>query len=166
MNWREKDYKNQAKSRSIIESYLKNDQWATKFCMDLIYIAHLWDDLVDKDKERTTYEISDAFRLAMCGLTANPFYVTNISQLHPLIMDVILKYDAVVKLEKSKDDHTQLIAFTLSNALLGVIAYCIFLVGGINYYREVIDSFYKELWIDVEEHLIEFLREKRDANSY
>ena len=33
--------------------YLKGDIAAVDFCMAIIYVAHLWDDLIDGDRQRS-----------------------------------------------------------------------------------------------------------------
>lgn len=127
--------------------YLKGNQWALRMCLQLLYVSHLWDDLIDKDKERTENEINDAFRICLYDIPSNPFYVQNVTILLPLIHSAIIQYEAANKIEKA-DIQNKESAFWLRNGVLNVIGTSIYLIGGIDWYREVSGDFYSFLWQD------------------
>lgn len=145
-NWREKELESQQLFNKRLMYFLQNDEWAVKFCMDLLYISHLWDDLIDKDKERTNEEINDAFRIALIDIPLNPFFQNNRIILLPLIQNTILTYETANKIEKETGSE---IAFWLRNAMLNIFGMAIFLVGGMEWYRKVSAEFYTELWKDL-----------------
>ena len=138
--------------------FFKGNTDAIKLCMDLIYISHLWDDMVDKDKDRTDYEINDGFRIALVEIGANPFYLRYANQLHPLMMKSCLDYEALLPLERGTG-HDKTIAFTLRNSVLGILAYSIFLIGGMDWYRQVAPEFYRTMWDKLEEQFQFFMKE-------
>jgi hypothetical protein len=64
-------------SREVFDAlteYLKDDTNARKLVIDLLFVGHLWDDLIDKDLERTDEDINRAFRTMLVDNQLNPFY--------------------------------------------------------------------------------------------
>ena len=121
-----------AKQKAWIEKLapcLKDDQWAIQFCIDVMFIAHLWDDLIDKDTFRTGEDINEAFRIALIDIPKNPFYLAHIGDLRPVMMNVILQWQDANVLEKgSRQDRAK--AFMLKASVLQLFNYCAYLVGG------------------------------------
>jgi len=141
---------------------LRGDVEAINYCLDLIYVAHLWDDLIDKDKERTDYEINDAFRICLVGIPLNPFFQKYSAFLLPLMHTAILQYEAANKIEQG-DKKPKEPAFWLRNAVLNIIAACICIIGGMDWYREVAADFYIFLWRDFKKFYNTFKEEFPDA---
>lgn len=115
--------------------FLKGDSLAVKFCMDLVYIAHLWDDLIDKDKERTDQEINDAFRLALIEIPANRFFLMNQSVLTPIMLNIILKWQDSNILEKGSA-HDKHMAYVHRAGITEIFNICAFLTGGVEWATE------------------------------
>ena len=108
---------------------LKGDQWALQFCIDVMFIAHLWDDLIDRDNFRTSEDISEAFRIALVDIPKNPFYLAHIGDLRPLMMNVILQWSDANVLEKGdREDRAK--AYMLKASVLQLFNYCAYLIGG------------------------------------
>jgi len=160
MTWRDEELKKQRWSEDRLLHYL-GDLAATRFCMDLVFIAHLWDDLIDKDKDRTPAEIGDAFRVGLVEIQANPFLV-RFPELRPLMLSAMLKYEALLPLEQGSG-HDKAIAFTLRNGLLDVMAYSMYLLRGITVYRHEAPRFYQEMWSCLEDQFQAFMKENSDA---
>jgi hypothetical protein len=114
---------------------LKHDRDAIKYVLDILYAGHLWDDLIDKDRIRTDAEINQAFRVALGDIPTNPFFQKFGLALAPLQMSASLLWLDSVKLEKG-DENDRMAAFIMRNALAGVVHYCMFLVGGIDWVME------------------------------
>jgi hypothetical protein len=107
---------------------LKGDQWALQYCIDVMFIAHLWDDLIDGDF-RSKEDINEAFRIALIDIPKNPFYLAHIGDLRPLMMNVILQWQDANVLEKgNREDRAK--AFMLKASVLQLFNYCAYLVGG------------------------------------
>ena len=112
-----------------LSPYLKNDQWALQFCIDIMFIAHLWDDLIDRDNFRAAEDINEAFRIALVDIPKNPFYLAHIGDLRPVMMNVILQWQDANVLEKGdKEDRAK--AFMLKASVLQLFNYCAYLIGG------------------------------------
>ena len=116
--------------------FLKGDCNAVKMCMDLTYIAHLWDDLVDKDRTRSDTDINDAFRLALVEIPMNPFYRKFSFDLSPLFLNTILQWEDANVLE-SAEEHDKDMAYMLRASFLQIFNYCAFLIGGPLWAREI-----------------------------
>jgi len=120
---------------------LKCDLNAMEMCFDLIYCGHFWDDLIDKDKIRTDQEIDHCFTAMLGRLPRNPFYQAYIRDLGPLMMSTVLQWKDANKLETVGDIPERNMAFMLRNMLMQVVGYCIFLIGGEEWYAEAGEKF-------------------------
>ncbi len=120
---------------------------AIAFINSLVYVFHLWDDLIDKDKERSPQDISLAFETCILGFNVNPFFRTYINELLPLITSCIMKWKDANVMELSDDDHQVNQAWMLRAGLYDIVHYCAFLVGGQGWIEQVgvdIRCFYQE----------------------
>jgi hypothetical protein len=125
-----------------LTGFLKGDVNAIKLCIDLMYLGHFWDDLIDKDLVRSDEEINQAFLLSLGDIPMNPFYQAFQIQLAPLMMSASLLWLDSTKLERG-DNDSKLTAFCIRNALLNLIHFCMFLVGGVAWVREQGPEFWK-----------------------
>ena len=129
-DWREKEFKDQQILVESLTHCLRGNKDAVRFCIDVTFIAHVWDDLIDKDKERTNEEISNAFKTALIDIPSNPFYLAYINDLRPLMMNTILQWQDANKLEASGNSHDKHMAFMLRASFIQLFVYCAFLCGG------------------------------------
>jgi hypothetical protein len=120
---------------------LKSDMNAMEMCFDLIYCGHFWDDLIDKDKVRTDDEIDQCFTAMLGRLPRNPFFQRFIRDLAPLMMSTVLQWKDANKLEVSGNLSERNMAFMLRNMLMQVVGFCIWLVGGDEWYSEAGERF-------------------------
>lgn len=93
-------------------------------------LLHIWDDLVDKDRERTEEEINHAFAIALVYLPANPFYKSIQEQIMPMWLTVISAYQVANHYQNSKDEHGIEIAHGLRYAAGNIIAYAMHVCVG------------------------------------
>ena len=141
--------------REKLNYFFKGNLAAVEMCMQLTFIAHVWDDLIDKDKVLTDHEISTAFRILLVDLPYNPFYTDHIVDLRPLIMNVILQWWDANVLERGSD-HDRHMAYMLRASFLQIFNYCAYLIGGPDWagevgpdmrrlYEESLESFMEEM---------------------
>ena len=116
--------------------FLKGNIDAMRLIIDIFDLIHIWDDLVDKDKERTSDEINNAFRIALIDIPLNPFYQRYQGHLIPLIMNCILQWEDANEMEKMGDSDKHQ-AFMLRASVIQLISYCAFLIGGMEWSRQV-----------------------------
>lgn len=120
----------------LIRWALKGDEAAVAFCDALFYVFHLWDDLVDGDKQRSSAEINRAMWMALVELPQNPFFSRFKSELLPLLRSSITDWLDANDLEK-QSLHCQQLAFVLRNNFGAIVTQCAYIVGGYDWMREV-----------------------------
>ena len=131
-----RELEQQKKLTEKLNYFLKGDIAAVHLCLNLTYIAHLWDDLFDRDRQRSGQDINDAFRIALVDIPLNRFYLEYITDLRPLIMNAILQWEDANILDHG-NDHDQHMAFMLRASFAQIFNYCAYLVGGPDWAREV-----------------------------
>lgn len=113
--------------------FLKDNKAALKLALDIIYVGHLWDDLLDQDVERDREDINEAFMKAFRSIPNNIFYQTlpliAQQQLNGLIVSAAMQYRDSTQLELG-DNNDRFMAFLIRNSVLPIIHYLMLLVGG------------------------------------
>jgi len=142
MSWRDEDLEKQNNLTLALNRWLKGDPGAIRYVLDMVYIAHLWDDLVDRDKERTKEEIDHAFKVCLFHLVENPFYTRFIGELKPVMVNAYLNWQAsnMIK-DKAKE-------WFLRASIYNIIVHCAYLVGGMQWGEQMapeIWEFYEEV---------------------
>ena len=152
---REKELQQQQALTEKLFFFLKGDQWAVQLCVDLVYIAHLLDDLIDKDQVRTDQEIIDAFRIALVDIPTNPFYVRHRPNLVPIVLNILLRWQDANVLEQAHT-HDKHLAYGHRSGILDIFNICAYLIGGAEWardqgpdmrrmYEEELEDFIKEM---------------------
>jgi len=138
---------------------LKGNSDATVFCVDLMNIYQVWDDLIDRDKEYTDTDVNQAFQTLFFSLPKNEFYIKHQNELRPLIMNSILKWFDANEMEKGGKVDDLNMSYMLRAEIYSIFCYVAFLVGGLNYAKEVGVSI-RRLYAET---LPDFLEEMRNA---
>jgi len=138
--------------------FMKGEVNAIKLSIDMIYVCHLWDDLIDRDRERGPEDIHKALRIAFAEMPSNPLYQAYQQQFSSLMASAACQYIDSTKLEKGNDDE-KLTAFWIRNALLSVLHYCMFLVGGPEWVAEQGPEFWRTFGL-TNAKFQEFLKEE------
>jgi hypothetical protein len=121
--------------------FLKDDKYALLFCLDLLYVSHLWDDLLDLDKVRSGEEINEAFIRSLWRIPSNLFYRQCQPALLPMMYNALCMWLESGTLKKS-GENGKLAAFALDNAVVEIIHFCILIKGTIDWAREVGPEFW------------------------
>jgi hypothetical protein len=111
----------------------------------LIDLAHIWDDLVDKDKPIGETEINYAFLISLVYLPLNPFYQAIQRDIMPMWITVVSAYQTANKFEKDKDVHGVEIAHGLRYAAGNIVAYMIHVCVGPEKAAEYMPDVWKEM---------------------
>lgn len=141
-DWREEDVKKQTTLTQALGRWLKGNPGAIRFILDMVYLAHLWDDLIDRDRDRAPEEISQGFKLGLFHLLENPFYARNIGELKPIMVNAYLNWQASNVI---KDPSKQ---WFLKASIYNIIVHSAYLVGGMQWAEQVtteIWDFYEEV---------------------
>ena len=119
------------------------DQDALNVYRMFVDLAHLWDDLVDKDKPTTENQINNAFLICLVYLPANPFYQTIQRAILPMWLVVVSAYQTANHFEKNKDEHGLEIAHTLRYAVGNIVAYMVHVCVGPEKAAEILPEVWK-----------------------
>jgi hypothetical protein len=165
VDWREKEAKEGEQVIDRLAYYLKGDADALRFCVDIMFLGHLWDDLIDKDKERTPEEINRAFMSAFGTIPQNPFYQAFQEQLRGLVMSAILQWQDANILERTRNPDEMFAAYIARNGMAAIVHYCMFLVGGPEWCNEQGPSFWREMCAGMYAKYEFFLSEMNNGHS-
>jgi hypothetical protein len=110
--------------------YMKNDSNAVDFCVRLMELVQVWDDLIDRDKAVSGQQINDAFLTALVEIPLNPFYRENVSALAPVVLSAYLQWKAANAMEAGLEVADLEKSFMLRASVLQVWLFSCFLVGG------------------------------------
>jgi hypothetical protein len=110
------------------------------------HLAHVWDDLVDGDKEVSEHDINLAFISCLALLPANPFYRSIQEQVLPMWVVVVSSYETANTFERNKDPHGLEIAHGLRYAAGQIIAYAVHVCVGAEKAREVLPEVWKDIF--------------------
>ena len=125
-------------------------------------LSHLWDDLVDKDKEATEDEINNAFLICLVYLPANPFYRSIQEQILPMWLTVVSAYQTANKFERDKDMHGIEIAHSLRYAAGNIVAYMVYVCVGPEKAKEFLPDMWKTVFF---ERYDDYRKEHLDVDS-
>lgn len=142
---------------------LRDDRDALELCIDLLFVGHLWDDLIDKDKPLKDEEINSAFAGMLARIPRNPFFQRHVRDLGPLLMSTVLQWKDANKLELRGSSQERAMAYMLRNMLLQVMAYCIWLIGGDAWYEQAGEQFQRLCASELHGAFDAFLKEMTNA---
>lgn len=100
------------------------------FYKALVDLAHIWDDLVDRDKEVTAEQVNRAFRIALFDLPSNPLYARNLGQILPFWLAIVSAYETANLFESEGQRKGLEISHTLRYAAGHMIAYVMLATAG------------------------------------
>jgi len=108
-------------------------------------LAHVWDDLVDKDNPVTEVEINNAFLICLVYMPANPFYQRIQAAVMPMWITVVSAYQTANSFERNKDEHGIEIAHTLRYTAGNIIAYAVHVCVGQEKAAEIMPEVWKSI---------------------
>jgi len=111
-------------------------------------LAHLWDDLVDKDVEVSEAAINNAFLICLVYLPANPFYRSIQAEVMPMWITVVSAYRTANQLERDKNAHGIEIAHGLRYAAGNIIAYVVHMCVGPEKAAEYMPDVWKTIFAE------------------
>jgi hypothetical protein len=113
-----------------------------------VFIAHMWDDLVDKDKEVTEDQINKAFSMCLIYLPMNNFYRQIQYQIIPMWITVVSGFETANHFEREKDEHGIEISHSLRYAMGNILAYSIFVCVGSEKAKEYLPDMWKAVFFE------------------
>jgi len=116
--------------RDQLLAWFKGNAAAADYVDMVCRIAHLWDDLIDRDKEVPDDEINQGFFEALIKLPRNPFYRTHFDHLNAVLINAVSNWQIATKLEREGGDYEKSIAFVLRSSYADLITQSALIVGG------------------------------------
>jgi hypothetical protein len=113
-----------------------------------IDLAHIWDDLIDKDKDVSESHINHAFLCCLVYLQVNPFYRSIQDQIMPMWITVVSSYETANEFERNKDEHGLEIAHGLRYAAGHIIAYAVHVCVGPDKAKEYMPEVWKTIYFE------------------
>ncbi len=105
----------------------RGDSDAGEFLSLFFMMCHLWDDLIDKDKNRSDDEINRAFWIAVIDIPRNRYYRRFEPEITPLMAVAIQEWFTANKLEAGARKD---IAYTLRCSIVSLIHQAAEFCGG------------------------------------
>lgn len=156
------------KFRELITVFCRGDADAVRLCEDFLQVAHIWDDLYDKDKELPVQYINKAFCNALGNIPRNPYYQSHIQEYSVLSLLAALTWQIANKFENGNEDEL-IGSFILRNTLILIVYFTILLSGvKINddtWGIDIGESFFREFYQGFHNKYEFFLSEMRQKNE-
>ena len=113
----------------------RGDVDAVNLTLLLSRVSHLWDDLIDMDKETSDRSINCAFYDLLVGLPSNPFYRKHMDTLVPIMAIGAMNYEIANAYEKTGDREQIALAHVLRYSVADVATAITLIIGGPDWVR-------------------------------
>jgi hypothetical protein len=123
--------------RDLLLHWLKDDKAAADYVEMVCNIAHVWDDLIDRDKDVSDEEIGKAFFEALIRLPRNPFYRKHFDHLNSVLLNSISNWQVATKFERDGGEYEKSIAFILRSSYIDLITQSALLIADQQWARQV-----------------------------
>lgn len=115
----------------------RGNEDAADFLDLIVRILHLWDDLIDQDKEVSADAINRSFWAMLITLPRNRFYMQNFGELNTILAVAIQNWHAANEMEASPDDLDKEIAFITRSSYIDVVIHVATICGGAEWGRKM-----------------------------
>lgn len=141
----------------------RGDRDAAHFLETFFLVCHLWDDLIDKDVERTDDHINHAFYCAFVEIPRNRYYQQFSAEIVPLMAVSMQEWFSANKLEAG---DRQDIAYTLRCSIVSLVHQAAELCGGYEWAVKIGEDIrLKTQGETYEQYLVELNARRRHSNS-
>ena len=100
-------------------SDITEDKNIINFWEGLIQVAHLWDDVIDRDKEIPYRAVHEGFFFMLSELPENPFYNAYKPILQPVMTAAAINFIASVNMERNgeRPDLSHVLRYSLGDVI-------------------------------------------------
>lgn len=116
--------------REQLLTWFKGNAAAADYVDMVCRIAHLWDDLIDRDKDVPDEDINHGFFEALIRLPRNTFYRTHFDHLNAVLINAVSNWQIATKLEREGGNYEKSIAFVLRSSYADLITQSALIIGG------------------------------------
>lgn len=114
----------------LIKSTAGDNEAAADFLGIIVNIAHVWDDLIDRDRPVNNETINKAFEGALIHIPLNPFFQRHQVELTTLLHNSIRNWHLATQIERGTDETLFPAAFVLRSAYADIFAQVAYILGG------------------------------------
>ena len=121
--------------RKLLRGFLLENDDATDLCANVYFVAHFFDDLIDRDVALDDATILKALWATMVDIPRNRFYREHFDLINPVVMTAIHSWMTATGWEKAGGmclDRAAT-AFVIRSDYLNVLLMCATIVGGPHY---------------------------------
>lgn len=142
--------------------FLCNDQAAIECVWMLWSIIHMWDDLIDHDRDITDEEVWQTFWRALIVLPTNSFYARHMATLHPILVNSTLNWRASIYLERDGDERDRTFAYVMRAGYVDLMTMSALLIGGLAWATRVTPEIRR--WVCEEDyaHYLDNLQKEKE----
>lgn len=124
--------------KSVVHEAACGDANAADFLFRVIEVAHLWDDMVDRDKPISDDDINRAFITALVTIPRNKFFQAYVGDLTAVMMVAIQNWLAATRVERGAIEALPLeAAFILRSSFVDLLTLVATINGGRKHGAEV-----------------------------
>jgi len=131
--------RNRQEVADFLHRWLKDDADAVNFCLSILSVCGVWDDLIDGDNVALPEDITNAFSIMLVSLPNNPFYNYYKAELQPFIEQGVYDWLAANELEKDKE---LTVSYALRLSYAPVVKRAIYLKGGLDWAAQGAKAFH------------------------
>lgn len=125
-------------NREEVFSYIcRGNESAAEFLRLVTDVAHVWDDLIDRDVDVDPETIDRALLTSLVFLPNNEFYRQNFNLLHPVLLAAVNNWRVANDLEAGGMEDDLRIAFITRSSYIDLALQTAFIVGGFDWARTV-----------------------------
>ena len=126
-----------AEYQVLLRRWLRDHAQAYDLIETLFEIAHVCDDLTDRDTTLTTAQVQDAFAKALIDLPRNRFYVEHFVLLNGAVQLAYLNWQVANRLELIDGVLAKQVAFVLRSSYTDLVTLCAWILGGTDWAIQV-----------------------------
>jgi len=112
--------------------WFNGNEAALDFYERLVFVAHTWDDLIDKDKPVADVNLNALVANLLLYLPNNAFYRAHEEALRAHLFSAMAGFQAANLMEQSGDAHKLEIAHFLRYLLISVVTFMFVVIHGID----------------------------------
>ena len=104
---------------------------AAAWLYQVVEALHLWDDLIDKDRELADDHIDHVFRLMLVEMPRNPFFQAHAANLVPVLVMAIQNWKVANSVERGQESDVSLeCAFVIRSSYVDLVTMVATICGG------------------------------------
>lgn len=145
--------------REFLLHAFRGDEHAVQLALDLAYVAGIWDDMIDGDKEITHADINTVFATALVGLPRNPFFQRYANELLPVMSVGISNFLIANQFERG-DREARVLAHVMRYSIADVLTHMAALIGGISWVETVGAELRRRSQRDTLDHYLQEMENK------